>query len=564
MLRQLSVKDLAIIHRAEVTFSPGLNVITGETGAGKSLLTDALGLLTGGRADRTLIREGAKEIALQALIELPQPLQKIIDTLLDEAGLPPCEEGTLLLRRLVPSGSTSGRCYINDQLTTLQTLKRLGTHLIDLHGPYDHQSIASNETQRTILDAVAGISPTTAPLKDYLSLRQQLAELNDQLEALQGDPASYEKELTDLRDTKDELEGASLTLADGDELIQRHQQASNAQEIIQLGSIANQALLEGEQPIYDQLTHVRHALTELSALYPPAKTWNEELDSITIQVQELANDIANALRGADCDPALLEELDARLTLVQRLKRKYRTDLPGLLARLEEAKTRLSQLENRTEQIETLQQRRQELETSLKKEAQKITQLRQRAAKQLAPEITHALRDLGFLQADFAIAVEPVAFGATGADHVVYNFAPNPGEGFKPLQAIASSGETARVMLAVQAVLANYGAIPILVFDEIDSNVGGETGAAVGRNLRAAARGHQVISITHLPQSAVYGETHLHAGKRVIDGRTCAEFTPLTASARQQEIARMLGDANSPTAQAHAQELLARATPIDAE
>lgn len=558
MLLHLSVRDLAIIHRAEVDFSPGLNVITGETGAGKSLLTDALGLLTGGRADRTLIREGAKEIALQALIQLPAALNEAVGVILEEAGIPPCEEGELLLRRLIPSGSTGGRCYVNDHLTTLQTLRRLGSLLVDLHGPYDHQSLASNETQRAILDAVANLSTTSAPLSTYRAARAEMASIDAELSALQGEGNAREEEFALLRDTLEELEGANLSLADGDELIRRHTQAANAQDIIRLGAEINRSLLEGEQPIYDQLVQVNHALTALAALYPPAKEWSDELDSIAIQTQELAAEIASSLREAECDPELFAQLEDRLALVQRLKRKYRTDLPGLLDKLERTRERLGALEGRGGRIAELERQRSEALLKMEAESRKLTALRQKTAKRLGPQITRALRDLGFLQADFAIGVEPAPPGPFGGDRVIYRFAPNPGEGAKPLQSIASSGETARVMLAVQAVLANYDAIPILVFDEIDSNVGGETGAAVGRNLRAAAAGRQVISITHLPQSAVYGATHLHAGKRVVDGRTCAEFTRLDDAARRLEIARMLGDAQSETAQAHAVDLLSRA------
>lgn len=550
MLTKLSVRNLAIIESASVSFGLGLNVITGETGAGKSVLMGALRLAVGGRADKSAIREGAQDASVEALFQLDD--SACADEVLASAGLPLCEEGVLLIRRIL-NVSGAGRCFINDSPATVQTLRRLGEKLVDIHGPNDHQSLLEDDFQRDLLDAYGEYS---AVLNDYSSAWQRLREVRAQMDALSADPAGQEREADLLQFSVDEISAAALTDADEEDLVARHAQAANAEQILSLGGASLQMLMEGGGSVFDQLVSVQNQLTELARILPEAAQWKKDAQSTAVAVQELAGSMNESLSQMDADPAVLEQLEARMALVQRLKRKYGRSVAEILETERRDRTRLQSILNRSEEIEKLQKAVDAAQQEAATCAAALTDLRKKAAKRLSAAVTSELRDLGFLQSALEIEIYPSALSAHGADEVAFFFAPNPGEPLRALKAIASSGEIARVMLAVKSVLSAHDQTPVLVFDEIDSNIGGEVGRAVGKKLRRVAKSHQVICITHLPQSAVYGEYHFRVEKRVVEGRTHSGVTPLDFQQRTEEIARMLGGKGvTSVVEKHAKELL---------
>lgn len=550
MLTRLSVRNLAIVESADVEFGGGLTVITGETGAGKSVLMGALELVLGARADASTVRDGAKEARIEAEFAVPG----VVDAFLDAAGLPPCEDGVLFVRRAI-SATGGGRVHVNDAATTVQTLRALGKLLVDVHGPNDHQSLLEEGFQRGVLDA-HGRLDTSA----YAAAWARLADLRAQRADLQGDDADVAETCERLRYAVDELDAAQLTPEDDDELPARHAAAAHAAEILDCANAATAALSEADDSAAAALIGAGARVREMARFHEAAGAWGETIERLTVEVQELAQEIADSASRLDADPETLQALDDRLSLVQRLKRKYACpDVAALLALRDERARRLADLEGRGARLAALADEIAAAEAAVRAAGAKLTAARTKAAARLARAITKELHGLGFLRAGFDVSLAPHAPDATGCDAVDFLFAPNPGEAARPLREIASTGEIARVMLAVKTVVAEHDAIPVLVFDEIDSNIGGEVGRAVGEKLRAVARHHQVIAITHLPQSAVYGARHLAVAKAVSGGRTRSTIQPLEGEARVAEIARMLGGTSlTSVVEQHARELLSRA------
>ncbi len=553
MLENLKVKNLAIVENAEVHFAPGLNIVTGETGSGKSVLIGALSLVLGERADHGAIRTGTTELSVEAAFSISNPLP--VDTVLADAGLPPCEEGQLLVRRVVSANGT-GRCWINDSPATLATLRRLGENLIDMHGPYDHQSLLSPDFQLKLLDAFGHTSRERAAYGARFRAWQDLRREREELEA--ESDGNVEEEIDRLRFIVDEIDNAALTEEDGDSLVERHAEAANAGEIIQLGNAIVNGLTDDDASIFDSLAAVQQRIGELARILPEADAWHEEAEETAVRIQELSRTITDRLQRVEADPELLAQLEERLALVQKLKRKYGPSLEEIAACRDAKKERLDKLLSKGARLAALAGEIAAAEAAARKAGEALTAARSKAAAKLAKAITAELRPLGFAQSLFKVGITPREPVASGLDNVVFSFAPNPGEPAMALRAIASSGEIARVMLAVKSVLAEQDSIPLLVFDEIDSNIGGEVGRAVGRKLRALAKTHQIISITHLPQVAAYGEAHFSVSKRVEGSRTHASITPLDDKMRAEEIARMLGgsDFTSVTLE-HAREMIAR-------
>lgn len=555
MLSHLSVKNLAIVEEVAVDFGPGLNIITGETGAGKSVLMGALDLVLGGRADKSAIREGAAEAWVEACFSLPET--RAVDTLLDASGLPPCEEGALLVRRSIAAAG-SGRCLVNDAPATVQTLRKLGNLLVDIHGPNDHQSLLDQNFQRAVLDAYGHCA---AALAEYQTVWLGLQALERRLQDLTGDSADIAAEIDRLQFIVDEINQAGLTDSDETDLITLHAEAANAEQILSLGGNVVAALTDGDASVFDLLVNIQTQLAELARVLPAAAAWRDDLQSTAVQIQETGRAVNELLSRIEADPDNLRRLEERMAAVQRLKRKYGHTVQDILATREKSETRLNDLATRTEQVERLQTEISAAKKNLAAKAAALTVVRTKAAGKLARAITAELHGLGFLKSGFAVDLSACEPTPEGADIVSFGFAPNPGEPMRPLKAIASSGEIARVMLAVKTVLASHDSIPVLVFDEIDANIGGEVGRAVGQKMRRVAESHQVISITHLPQSAVYGRQHFVVTKDVVKGRTKMQIAALDAAGRIDEIARMLGGKGLTTViESHARELLASADP----
>lgn len=555
MLSRLSVRNLAVVEAAEIHFAQGLNVITGETGAGKSVLMGALRLLQGVRADRTIIRAGAEETTVSALYELPDTAA--IDACLADADLPSCEDGILILRRTLRADGT-GRVRINDAPATATTLRKLAPLLIDIHGPDDNLTLLDAKFQLQLLIAYANATPA---YRAYVQQWQTLQALKDELEALVGNPEQREAELTRLRETLTDIAAVNPTLDDGDLLTEQHAQAANAELILETGNQILAGLTEGDNALAEQLVAQHRLLHTLTQLLPEAAEWSEELDAIQTQLQSLSSALSMRLSQIDTDPAALAQLEARLGQIQRLRRRYGPTLEEVLRHRDETQARLNALADAEAVVYKLEEQIAKAEAALLTCGRTLRKQLQAAIPQLARAITTELRDLGFLQAAFSIALEPHAEPTpSGLDRVTFCFEPNPGEPPRPLAAIASSGEIARVMLAVKVILAQHDATATLVFDEIDANIGGETGRKVGMKLQTLANHTQILCITHQPQAAVYGQHHLCVRKSVHDGRTSTTITPLDDAARATEIARMLGGEDfTPITRDHAIEMLQQAS-----
>jgi DNA repair protein RecN (Recombination protein N) len=551
MLQTLRVKNLAIVENIRVDFADGLNVITGETGAGKSVFVGALNLLLGERADKSLIRSGEDRCGVEASFQLADSGD--IDTLLEDLGLEPCEEGLLVIRRII-AASGSGKIMVNDASTTAQALKQIGNLLVDMHGPHDHQSLLSPAFQLDLLDAYGHLWPKRAKYEDLYGAMRELEERRAELDC---DDQDTEAQIDLLSFQVKEIEEAELENTSAEELEQEHTTVANAQRIIELANGVNQALVEGEGNAFDAVAVVQNMGGELAGILPAAEEWRDDAQSIAVQIQELSSTIASHVQSIDGDPARLQWLDDRMTLLHKLKRKYGSSIEEIMAFLEKAQQRLSDLESRGERLAAIDKELAAARKKLGVAGKALSEARAKVSGKLAKAITKALQDLGFAHGAFEVHLSGCEPAANGVDAIEFGFAPNAGEEMRPLRAIASSGEISRVMLATKAVLADHDRIPVLVFDEIDANVGGEMGTAVGTKLATVADTHQVLCITHLPQVAVQGASHYVVSKDVEEGRTRTRIAPITGKERVEEVARMLGgrDLTSVTLK-HAKEMLA--------
>lgn len=537
--------NLAVVEKAQAEFGTGLNVLTGETGAGKSVLMGALELVLGARADTSVVREGAREARVEAVFDLSDGVihSKVL-SVLGEAGIE-LEGGELVVRRSV--GAAGGtRAWVNDQSATTAMLRRLGALLVDIHGPRANQNILEERYQRSALDSFGQIdaSKYAASWEAYGRVTEALAALSE------AGAADEEKEL--LRYQVSELDEAGITQDDND-LAERHAAAAHAIDIIAAANAVTDSL-GGDQSVASLLRVVRDRLSSIRRFFPQAESWEAQIDEIAVSADELSRSVADAASRLEGDEGELEQLDKRLSMMNRLLRKYHAaDASGLVEIQEAKRTRLAELEGREGRMAELREEQAAAKAALLEAGAAMRKARAKAAERLAKAVTKELRGLGFLKARFDVAVREAEPTASGCDSVEYIFEPNPGESARPLALVASSGEAARVMLALKTVLSAHDGNDLLVFDEIDANIGGETGRAVGQRLREVAKNHQVIAITHLPQSAVYADRHLVASKAVSGGRTRTTITPVAGQERIDEIARMLG--GGAAALAHAKDLI---------
>lgn len=553
MLVSLNVENLALVDRVSLSFSAGLNVVTGETGAGKSVLIGALKLLAGQRAEKGLIRSGADSCTVAATFQLPP--ESPVHALLAERALPVCEEGSLLLRRVIKN--SGGSQFLNDMPVTLQVLKEVGELLVDMHGPHDQQSLFHAAAQLRVLDSFGGHAREQGA---YASVYSALREIEERMKVLVGDGGNVAEQIDMLSYKIKEIEDADLSEEEFVSIRKEHDVAGNAQEIIQWGSAAIQALNEGETSAADHLGEALRALEKLSTLMADAAPIRDEVRQVTGQVRELGANLSSRLSDIDSNPERLDWLDERLGCYARLQKKYGPTIRDVLETLRASRERLRDLASRDERLAELVKLAEKKRAELSVAGKALSKARFSAGKTLSREVEKELTALGFRQSRFLVTLSASEPNASGLDVVEFVFAPNPGEPDRPLRQIASSGEMSRLMLAVKTVLARHDCIPVLVFDEVDANLGGETGHVVGEKLAAVARSHQVLCITHLPQVAVFGEQHFLVRKDLDGGRTLTRVQLLDSrKERVAEIARMLGGTGrTKVTETHAKELLAAA------
>jgi DNA repair protein RecN (Recombination protein N) len=537
MLVSLRIRNLALIEDLAWELGPGFNTLTGETGAGKSILIDALSLLLGERADKSLIRTGAEACSVEAELNLADKGRlNQVNAALAEMGAEPCDGPTLLLKRSL-AASGANRQFINGSPVPLQGLKSIGDLLVDVHGPHDHQSLLATEKQAELLDAYGKLAPLRAACATACGT---LREIEKERAALELSESEREQRLSLLQHQVNEIQSAQLQPGEDERVENDYRAASHAQNILEQAGIITALLSESENAAMTQLAQVERALTAWQRMdhsIADAESLNRQAIA---QLQELLGAVQARAERVELDPAQLRQLEDRLNLVQGLKRKYGGTVDAVLAFGEKAGAQLVALEGSAEFLAALALREKAARGALEKAAAELSKARGKIAGPLGEKISQELRALGFNKAVFQIGLSPVEPGPSGGDHVEFIFAPNPGEAARPLRAIASSGEMARVMLAVKTTLAEVDEIPILIFDEVDANVGGETAGQVGRKLRALGRSHQVLCITHLPQVAAQGQSHFAVEKKMKQNRTLTELTRLEGAARQRELARMLG------------------------
>jgi DNA repair protein RecN (Recombination protein N) len=559
VLTTLRIKNLALVSDLTLELQPGCNVITGETGAGKSIILGALNLVLGERADRTLIRSGEDSCSVEAMFDVKK-LTAPLKNFLEENGLEPCEDHQLVLKRTFSAAGTN-RQFINGSATTLATLGSIGKWLVDMHGPHDHQSLLHPGKQLLILDAFGRLEPDRLAFAELVRRR---TVLEDEKSALVVDEKTYAQQLDLLRFQVQEISGAQLKAGEDVEVEAEFHRASNAAKLLQLSQAALDVLSESDSSLLTQSGAVGRVLAELQRVDDTGAKLLVELHvQMSETLRELQSAVAHYADKVDVDPARLAELEERLNLLHTLKRKYGSDIAAVITFGDEAKHKLQALESRDAELARLNAALEKLDGELQAAGKKLTAARKKVIPQLAKAVSKQLDDLGFKQSKFDVAIaapEVLADGkpprptSVGFDEIEFQFAPNPGEPAKPLRAIASSGEMARVMLALKTVLAAEDEIPVLVFDEVDANVGGETANAVGEKMRQIAAKRQVFCITHLPQVAAAADAHYVVSKTVKNGRTISDITLLDKKSRVTELARMLGG-QTEAARKHAEALL---------
>ena len=548
MLRSLRIRNLALVEELEWDLPAGFTAFTGETGAGKSIILGALKFLLGERADRGVVRSGATSAGIEALFALGETSD--IDALLEEHGVDPCQEGELILKRTI-AAEGAGRQFINGSPCNLSVLKELGTRLIDLHGPHDHQSLFSRREQTLLLDRFSEALPERGA---YMECRTAMTSARRALEELESTSGGDDR-INQLREEVAEITSAGLSAGEEDDLNQRYKAASNSRRLIELSATAVGRLDNEELGATKALAESTRLLRDLGRLDDRTSPHLETLERITGDMDSLISDLRDYAETIEVDAGELQQLEERINLLATLRRKYGPTLADVIAHGEESGKQLERLSGMTELRAAALKQLEEASAKMHKAAAKLGVKRRDGAKALSKRVVGELTDLGFKQAGFEIRLdaqeEP---GPDGAEMAEFLFAPNPGEPVQPLRSIASSGEISRVMLALKTALADQDRIPLLVFDEIDANVGGEIATRVASKMSELGAGHQVLCITHLPQVAAAAAAQFMVIKSVNDGRTETTLSPVEGGERIAEIARMLGGVTD-SAKAHATTLL---------
>ncbi|MDQ3198197.1 MAG: DNA repair protein RecN [Verrucomicrobiota bacterium] len=548
VLSLLRIKNLALVEDLEWELTPGFTAITGETGAGKSIIIGALKLLLGERADKSLIRTGAAACTVEAIFAGDDFSD--LNRRLEESGVESCE-GELIIKRTFSLGGNS-RHFVNGSPTTLGLLKAIGDELVDLHGPHDHQSLLAPERQLALLDGFAHADGT---LREYQQAFRRWQVLVTEERALSTAEAVREEELDLLRHQVQEITTARINPNEENDIHARYRLASNSKRLIELATAISRQLSEVDNSVLNQLGETQRLLRELEKIDPGLRESSTAHAAAVIELTEIARALDRYAENLDLDPEQLAQLEERVTLLETLKRKYGGSLPEVIAFGEQAAERMRKIEGRDTELERLWKDIAAAKQAVDRQAAALCKAREAAAPKLAKNIRKELADLGFRQSEFEAQIVPHEEPQlSGTESVELLLSPNPGEPLKPLRTVASSGEISRVMLAIKSALALQDAIPLLVFDEIDANVGGEIANAVGAKMRALAERHQVLCITHLPQVAAAAAAHFVVTKDVAHGRTFSELHGLKGKARQEEIARMLGG-KTDSALKHAAALL---------
>lgn len=556
MLEELRIQNFAIIDRLELSFAPGFNVITGETGAGKSIIIDAVELLLGGKADATVVRAGAEKAVIEGVFALNAQTQALVLPILQREDLLEGDGAAFVTisREVRANGRSTAR--VNGVTTSQEVLREIGAFLVDVHGQSEHLSLLNPRTHIDLLDRYA----------DLMELREAMASVVEKVQAVRReikhlleDEAALQRRAEQLRHEVEEIEAAELVPGEEEDLRAERQRMANSEQLATLTAEAA-LLLSGDDHAPDQLSAVDQLgqvsviMSRLVNLDPALKAESELADTLSVQVEELALALRHYADTVEYTPERLNEVEERLELISRLRRRYGPTIEAILEYAENARAELNGIENSEERLEELRADEDKLLRHIGELGEKISRVRQMFGQKLGERIVGELADLRMERARFEVAITQIpdpqgcfvngqryAFDATGIDQVEMLMSANPGEPLRPLVRVASGGETARIMLALKRVLALADQTSTLIFDEIDQGIGGRIGSVVGEKLWSLAANHQVMVVTHLAQLASYGDKHYHVKKLVRGDRTSTQVHPLDDEAeRVNELAEMLG------------------------
>lgn len=569
MLSELHIENFAIIQKLELHFANGLVIVTGETGAGKSILLDAIMSLVGGRVDATMVRSGADRAVLEASFTIPEVTKQEINAVLEREGLDDDENLVTLGREIRSEGRTVAR--VNGRSVNVGLLKELGNYLVDIHGQAEHLSLLDVRSHLNLLDRYAGVEKELA---DYRLHYHKLMGIRKELSNLRDLESEAERKSELLKFQADEIDAAALKPGEEEELSGERNRLANAEA---LAASAQQALVlldEGGpevQSAADALGEVTQLLATLARIDPGRQAVLEQAEGVVSQISDISRDLHNYLEEIEFNPRRLEQVEDRLEVIHQLKRKFGGSIEAVLEFGRQAREQLETISHAEERIIELELQEKSVIEQLANAGEALSIKRHEAAGNMSQGVETELNDLSMKGAQFEVHFsrekddhgvpdargEKVHFDGSGFDQVEFLIAPNPGEGLKPLVKIASGGETSRLMLALKNVLAQADYVPTLIFDEIDQGIGGRVGAVVGEKLWNLSREHQVMCVTHLPQLAAYGGQHFNVHKEVNDGRTNTVVDSLDDNGRIVELAQMTGSISESNLNA-AREMLVQA------
>ena len=584
MLRLLSVTNFATIEQLDIELAPGFSVLTGETGAGKSIIVDALGFLMGGRADVGMVRSGARQSRVEGIFLLGGDISQKIKVALNECEIDVGEEEIILAREVNLDGRNT--CRVNGRIVPLRLLSTLAQHLVDIHGQHQHLSLLRVREHMDILDKYGGLWQLRTEVAEWA---RQLTEVRQELDRLREDEAEVAQRVDFLWYQVGEISTANLRPTEYDDLTLERDRVANAERIITLSDHAYRALYDSfdrRESVMDLIGQVSKDLSQLEQLDPSLRQNLESVDALMHQVDELARALRSYRDGIEYSPERLHELEERLDLIDRLKRKYGSTIGEILAFGERASQELEKLCHREERAEGLKAREMDLRRQVGRLAGQLSEARQHAARGLADAIQEEVAGLAFGHAQVLVdirqsdseggvpvgtadgvpyatpslggeSIRHLAFNETGIDSVEFLISLNPGEPPRPLARIASGGEASRLMLAIKTILSTADQIPILVFDEVDAGVGGRVGSVLGQKLWGLSKSHLVLCVTHLPQIACYADHHAKVTKLASHDRTVTSVEVLDGEARVTELSQMLGSDSGAT-RTNALEMLRQA------
>lgn len=531
MLTSLKIENVAIIESAAIEFGCGLNVLTGETGAGKSIVIDSINAILGERTSRDIIRTGAQSAKVYAVFE---DVNERVRIFLDENGID-CEDGVLIINRTL-SREGKNVCRINGAPVTVSMLREIGGELIDIHGQHDNQSLLSPEKHCGFVDSFAGNADLIA---DYREKYGRLCEIRSRLKKLTTDESSKSQRIDFLTYQIDELEKAEITIGERDELKARKSLINNSQKVIESLSIAYEALKADGAGI-DMITDVESEIANASAYMEMLGEASEKITDIRYELEDIAETVRDAMAEVDFDPSELEDIDERLDLLYRFSKKYGDTEEEMLEYLEKARAELDNIAFSEERVKELQKQKKEALAETETAACKLTESRKTAGEKLSNAICSELEFLDMPNVRFVVKCNDIGLTENGKDEIEFLISANAGEEPKPLAKIASGGELSRIMLAIKNVLAETDGVDTMIFDEIDTGVSGRAAQKIAMKLRSASKGRQVICVTHLAQIAAQGDVHLYISKSVSDGKTYTNIKSLIEEERVAEIARIMG------------------------